>query len=437
MAERVTRSNFLAALGGMGWPIFLGGWATAFYFLLVFRGPLHHDFLLRYTAGHPINMIEMALFFIALAALLCKLLGLSSEMNAGAAIELPEAVEGESTEEACDAILERLTALPQKVQNTYLGRRLKNVAQTIARRGLADGVDEDLRYHADLDIASQQESYGMVRIAIWAIPMLGFLGTVIGITLALGDFGSSLGASEAGGDLNQSMTGLLAGLYVAFDTTALALALSMVLMFGQFMIERVESQLLSAVDERAARELAGRFEQLGAARDPVAASVSRMSAALVQSVESLGRKQAEVWAAAMEETGRLFSQSISETLDRSLADFARSLGGQEAAVLDQLQTRLGHWQAALEKNAQVLVAQQQEIVRQSELLAQVASATGDVARLEAVLNRNLESLAGSKNFEDTVMSLSAAIQLLSTRLKQGASPTIELPTARKQRDKAA
>lgn len=437
MAERASRSVSLAALGSMGWPVFLGGWATAFYFLLVFRGPLRHEFLLRYTAGHPINMIEVALFFIALAALGCKLISVAGEMNADAAIELPEAVEGESTDEACEAILQQLESLPQKVQNTYLGRRLKNVAQTIARRGLADGVDEDLRYYADLDVASQQESYGLVRIAIWAIPMLGFLGTVIGITLALGDFGASLSSGESSGDLNQSMRGLLSGLYVAFDTTALALALSMVLMFVQFMIERVEGQLLASVDERAARELAGRFEQLGASRDPVVAAVTRMSGTLVQSIETLGKKQAEAWAAASEETGRLFAQSLSETLEGTLGQFAQAVSGQEAALLDQLQTRLGYWQAALEKNAELLAAQQQEILRQSELLAQVASATGDVARLEAVLNRNLETLAGSKNFEDTVVSLSAAIQLLTTRLKQGATPSVELPASRKQRDKAA
>ena len=215
------------------------------------------------------------------------------------------------------------------------------------------------------------------------------------------------------------------------------LALAMFMMFCQFILERMESQLLSSVDDRAAFELAGRFEQLGAAHDPVVASVTRMSAALVQSIESLGQQQAEVWRATVEQTGRIFSESLCHTLDRSLAGFADSLGQQEHGALDHLQSKLGYWQTALDNNAAALAAQQQEILRQSELLAQVASATGDVAKLETVLNRNLETLAGSKNFEDTVMSLSAAIQLLSTRLKQTGPTTIELSTVRKQREKAA
>lgn len=437
MAHRAKQNNLFMALGSLGWPVFLGGWATGAYFLLLFRGPLRSEFLIRYTAGHPINMTEVALFFVGLAALLCKLATLWSEMKSSAVIELPESGDGLSTEETCQELLTKLDELPTRAQSTYLGKRLRSVVQTVARRGLADGIDEDLRYHADLDIGSQQDSYGLVRIAIWAIPMLGFLGTVVGITIALGDFGNQLGSGEGGGDLNSSMTGLLAGLYVAFDTTALALALAMFLMFIQFTLERMESQLLSMVDDRAAAELAGRFEQLGASRDPVVASVTRMSAALVRSIESLGERQAEIWRATVEETGRVFSESLTSTLDRTLSGFANSLGKQEEHALEHLQTRLGHWQAALEQNASLLAAQQQEIARQSELLAQVASATGDVAKLENVLNRNLESLAGSKNFEDTVMSLSAAIQLLSTRLRQAGPATIELPTTKKPREKAA
>jgi hypothetical protein len=47
--------------------------------------------------------------------------------------------------------------------------------------------------------------------------------------------------------------------------------------------------------------------------------------------------------------------------------------------------------------------------------------------LEKALNQNLAALAGSKNFEDTVMSLSAAIHLLNTRLgKPGETTHVDL-----------
>jgi hypothetical protein len=63
----------------------------------------------------------------------------------------------------------------------------------------------------------------------------------------------------------------------------------------------------------------------------------------------------------------------------------------------------------------MMQAQQQEMSRQSEVLLQVVQATGNVVTLEQSLNANLKALAGAKHFEETVMSLSAAIHLLTAR----------------------
>ena len=72
--------------------------------------------------------------------------------------------------------------------------------------------------------------------------------------------------------------------------------------------------------------------------------------------------------------------------------------------------------------------QQEEMVKQAELMSQIVKATGDVVGLEKALNDNLRELSGAKNFEDTVMSLSAAIHLLNARLGKSPdeTPHIEL-----------
>ena len=64
----------------------------------------------------------------------------------------------------------------------------------------------------------------------------------------------------------------------------------------------------------------------------------------------------------------------------------------------------------------------------------VVEATGQIGELEKTLNRNLQALAGSKNFEETVISLAAAIQLLTTRLHQ--LPTSEARMVELGRTKA-
>lgn len=67
----------------------------------------------------------------------------------------------------------------------------------------------------------------------------------------------------------------------------------------------------------------------------------------------------------------------------------------------------------------------------------VLAATGDVMKLEQA-QRESGRPAGSKNFEDTVISLSAAIHLLNTRLgKSNESSAVVDLSLRQAQGKAA
>jgi len=70
-------------------------------------------------------------------------------------------------------------------------------------------------------------SYNMLRYIVWLIPTLGFIGTVVGIALAL-NFAGSNATSMEGQELLEALTGKLG---IAFNTTLLALMQSAVLMF--------------------------------------------------------------------------------------------------------------------------------------------------------------------------------------------------------------
>jgi hypothetical protein len=79
--------------------------------------------------------------------------------------------------------------------------------------------------------ASQRTSV-LARVAVWAIPIIGFLGTVLGISQAIGSFGelsaASAGVAGASGlmtHFQQTMSEVMTGLATAFNTTLIALAL--------------------------------------------------------------------------------------------------------------------------------------------------------------------------------------------------------------------
>jgi biopolymer transport protein ExbB/TolQ len=362
------------------------------------------------------------MFFIGLAALLLKFQDLVRQSVAMARIQVPEP-NLESTTETCDRALKHLYGLSKSVQTSYLVQRFANVFEFVTRKRNADGVSEELKYLADQDAVKQQESYSLVRIVAWATPMLGFLGTVIGITQALGDLDPKLFAT----DMNKAMQGLLSGLYVAFDTTALALVLSMTLMFIMYFADRIESQLLASVDSLVTNEVAGQFPSETSREFPYLKSVEKMSQAVIKTTETLIRQQTDQWQVAMdksmqqlglvaEATGTQVRLAIGESLNDSLKNHADRLARFEFEADQQMRARWDQWQSALADNIRVVRDQQAEVAKQTELIAKIARATGEVTSLEQALNQNLNALAGAKHFEETVLSLSAAIQLLSAKL---------------------
>ncbi len=420
------RNSVLAILGSLGWPLFLGLWAYAVFFVLVERGPLDLPFVHRYFAGHLVSRVATVMFFVGIAALLLKARDLWGQHRSLANIRLPDPPpEGDRPAE-CGQLIEWLGSLRRRWRNSYLGRRLIDALSFVERNGSASGLEDELKYLADVDAARQQEGYSLVRIIIWATPMLGFLGTVIGITQALGDLGTQELADDS---LQTAMQGLLAGLYVAFDTTALALSLSIVLMFVLFLVERVETQLLQAVDARTGAELAGRFEQVGGKTDPYLASVEQMGQSVVRASEQLVDRQSRIWQSSLEEAQRKWSdvtvsssrqvqEALSNALDRSLARHAKHIAQVEKSAAEALGRRWEQWQVALSEGARLLRDQQKEMAHQGAALREVLKATADVIKLEQALNENLTRLAGSHHFEQMVMSLSAAIHLLNGRLSE-------------------
>jgi len=417
------RNSVLAMLTNLGWPLIVGLAACSLFYAAIYQGVLGPSFFQRYFAGHPVSFFATGLFFVGLAALLLKSVNIAGQFASMRSIAFDVPRTAVLPVDQCGALLDELDELPASARHSYLGNRLREALEYLERRGSAEALDDEVKYLADLDGSRQHDSYALVRIVIWAIPMLGFLGTVVGITRALGDLDPEMLTNA----IQKAMDGLLAGLYVAFDTTAQALSLSMLLMFVQFFVDRLETQLLSNVDTRVNEELVGRFETVGSAQDPHLASVQRMAQEVIKTSETLVARQAEVWKTTLDVANARWTEgaegslermraALGASLDQSLGKFAQQLSDTQEQATDELRRRWEQWQTTLSNTARMLQAQQQEMVKQGDVMARVLEATVEITKLEAVLNKNLRSLAGAKNFEDTVMSLAAAIHLLNTRL---------------------
>jgi len=418
--------NFV--LRSLGIPLALGLIPYAAFLLAIKYEFINNPAILRYVAGHEISYIATGMFFVGLAALGVKAFEVLLQYSHMSSVKLEEPSAGAEPVDRCGHLIESLKALPAKAKRSYFWQRLHDALLYVQRKGSADELDDELKYLADMDAARQHEGYSLVRILIWATPMLGFLGTVMGITLALEEFGKQ---DFGGENLEGTMDVLLGGLYLAFDTTALALSLSVILMFIQFFVDRFETHLLSMVDKQVSHELVGRFETSGHASDPHLHAVEKMAQRVADTTEDLVTRQARLWQGTIDAAHQRWSelsehsesqleQALSTALDKSLEKYANRMKDLEEHSAENLRHRWEQWQVTLSENARLLHEQQKELSKQGAVMAQAVQATGDVIQLEQALNNNLQSLSGAKNFEDTVMSLSAAIHLLNTQLGQSA-----------------
>lgn len=396
----------------------------------------------RYFLGHPVAIAATILFWIAATALATKSLAIRYQRRLCAQIRevdlLPPDTESFASassrmnvRELTSQWSESLKQLPRGFRDSLLVCRLSELLQRQQRRGNARHLADDLREVSGRDADDAHDSLQLVRIIIWAIPMLGFLGTVIGITQTLGGLDFSDGQA--------AVDRLKSGLYVAFDTTALGLVLSVVAIFLQFPVERAEQALLAIVDRRTGELLGDHLPDPLA--DTSADQISALCDGVLEAVKQSVATQAELWRSTIDgahahwqqivsTTGEELSEAIGQAISPALISHAESLQRVQREGAAAIDARWQQWQVTLSDNARILQANQESLIHQSELLTDSHSRAHELAALQQTLGQNIESLttinravdqslasaAGAQGMADAVRSLARAVDLLSSEL---------------------
>lgn len=391
-----SRSDSVWASLFLGLPLAAG--VLAFLKQPQFEGTLAGRYIV-----HPIEVAEVVVFCCALAALFSKFWGWTRQKRALRATLLPRWDGTPQPTAEAPALLTHLARLPKSVRNSWVGQRCRSFLDYLCRRGSTAGLDDHVRVTSDNDGMTLDSSYSFIRFMVWAIPILGFLGTVLGITDAI--------AGVSPEQLEKDLTAITGGLATAFDTTGLALMLTMVVMFLSFLVERLEQRALSEVDGWVDEHLFHRFARPENEESP-----------LLTGMERLVQRQAEIWTASMdrmqhrlrEEETRLqqrLADSMAQALERTLKSHETLLTRQTEEALKPL----GHLAGALRQQVVALKPVAEGMAAMSQVLAHLQENEGQLIRLQQLLQHNLSALAGSGSFDEAVHSLTAAIHLLTAR----------------------
>ncbi len=115
-----------------------------------------------------------------------------------------------------------IEALPAAEQDHLLPRTLLAALQRFATTGSIPAVSDTIKEQCDAESHRLDSEMSMVRYIAWAIPSIGFIGTVRGIGDALG---------QAYKAVEGDISGVTVSLGVAFNSTFVALVLSIIIMF--------------------------------------------------------------------------------------------------------------------------------------------------------------------------------------------------------------
>jgi hypothetical protein len=128
----------------------------------------------------------------------------------------------------------------------------------------SEAVSETVRTQAEVDLGRLVTSMATVHYLAWAIPALGFLGTVRGLSGGL----SMAGQVDKMDSLQQFIDQATRHLTVAFDCTLIALVLSLALMFLVHSVQRDEEALVIDCQQYCLEHLVNRLYELAPDASP-------------------------------------------------------------------------------------------------------------------------------------------------------------------------
>ena len=187
----------------------------------------------------------VGLFILALSILWAKSVKLGFQRKAFGIKLIPDGTAFALTPETAQEVLRKLNASVDEPGRFVLFNRIERALQNLRNVGNLSDVSEMLRAQAENDESHFESSYGLLLGIIWAIPILGFIGTVIGLSGAIGSFGLVLNGDDANiGALKEGLGVVTGNLGIAFDTTFLALVLAMIVQLLMTVLKKREELFL-------------------------------------------------------------------------------------------------------------------------------------------------------------------------------------------------
>jgi hypothetical protein len=397
-------------------PMAVAAFLTVSFYVIVNRQFPAGSLIHRYTTEHIVEYVVVTFFIWGIVDVVFKLCGFPLELLALRQPGLPER-SGKEPVSKSKILSADLQARPKWFLDSRYGQRLVKALSYLQAKESADGFHDYLRYLATQDEEKTHGNYGLVRFICWVAPVLGILGTVI-------HFGSAFGGLSVD-EIGDNLAKVVGEIGTAFNTTTVALAAAITMMFSLFMGERIERGIILSITRRVDLELLNRFEVVDESITPFLQAVQSGSQATLKALDAHLEKQLQIWATAfqrVQQESEKRLQSHAQVWEQSLTKvhtlFEHSDSQREQKLL-RLLTDMQQQRAEQKSQGQGMLNQmaglQSNFAQLVEALAGLNRGEGELVKLQQTLAQNLQGLRETGQLDQALHGLTAAIHLLTAR----------------------
>jgi biopolymer transport protein ExbB/TolQ len=233
--------------------------SVAFYALLMLTPLATTNFGQIVLDRGPTQHAVVLLFFWSLVILAFKRAKLRLQRRALDVRVLPDEPGFVISPSSVERVLQRIHEVADDPRNFMVLNRVDVALSNLRNLGHVGDVEEILRSQASQDESQMETSYALVQGFVWAIPVLGFIGTVLGLSQAIGSFTAVLGSGDDVSAITGALGKVTAGLATAFDTTLVALVAALVIQLLMVMTKKSEEEFLDEAMEHGIRTIVGRL----------------------------------------------------------------------------------------------------------------------------------------------------------------------------------
>lgn len=355
---------------------------SAVWLACMYIPPIRASFGAIFVDRGWVDFAETWFFFWGMAIIGLKYIKIKHQERALLLNLFPSNIGEEVNANTVGSFIDNIYDMPGQLRDSIMVNRIRKALELFEDRNSKSETEALLNSSSAVDANRSTGSYSLAKVFLWAIPILGFIGTVQGLAIAVGSLNIDASNPEA---LKGAISNLTGGLGVAFDTTLLGLILSMLMSFPLALVQKQDEEVLTMIDAFCSEKLLPKLNEDAEVPDAAKDNLLAQAENLPEMVNSLAHAHS----------------TFLENLNQATLAVRQLLHDNQKATGEIHSTMSQAFTAA---NNQLLETQKTITRTYTQAADQLTkSATQLIAQTEGELNSSLRRIAGGiDSFNESV-----------------------------------